>query len=147
MVDKVAVAPRRASQLRATHHRWAEDGSALGLPVRLEAGWARSLPCPASSAVVRRRSVIATVRHHRQHNVVKVFLEFENKLNARDLVGDAEVNRPGGTEEIHRVRRLRRPLSNVLEVEARLFFLKQNPHHGRSLSANSAWHRSKRRAR
>lgn len=80
-------------------------------------------------------AVISPIRHHGQHDIVKVFLEFKHELDAGDFVGDAEVNGLGGTDKIHRPGWLTRPVANIFYVQARLFLLKQNPHCYGSFSA------------
>jgi len=72
--------------------------------------------------------VIPPVCHHGEHDVVKLFLEFQDELDAVDFVGDTKVNGLGGTDKIHRPGWLTRPVANTFHVQTRLFLLKQNPH-------------------
>jgi len=77
--------------------------------------------------------MISPIRHHGQHDIVKMFLELEDKLDVSNLVSDTKVYGLGGTDKIHRPGWLTRPGTDILYVQAGLFLLEQNPHRYRSL--------------
>src|ERR1051326_6049844 len=66
--------------------------------------------------------------HHRKDNVVTVLLEFQDKLNTRELVSHAEIDCSGGTDEIHGLRAVPDPGINIFEVKPGFFLLKEYPH-------------------
>jgi hypothetical protein len=90
-------------------------------------------PANKSSGGAAPCAMISPVCHHGQHDIVKVFLEFEDKLDVSNFVGDTKVYGLGGTDKIHRAGWLTRPGTDILYVKARLFLLEQNPHRYRSL--------------
>jgi hypothetical protein len=65
---------------------------------------------------------------HGEDDVVLVFFEFEDELDAFELVEDAEIDRGGGTEEIHGFGGGTGPGINFLEVKASFFLLQKYSH-------------------
>src|SRR5690349_15053812 len=67
-------------------------------------------------------------RPHRQHDVVFLFIEFEDQLDAGELIRHTEVDGRGRADEIHPFGAMTDPRPNVFEVEARLFLLQKYSH-------------------
>ena len=67
-------------------------------------------------------------RKHGKDNVVFLFVELEDELDSGELINRAEVNCGGGTEKIHGFDADGSPGTDVLEIKASCFLLKQNSH-------------------
>ena len=67
-------------------------------------------------------------RPHRQHDVLFLFIEFEDQLNASELIRHTEVDGRGRADEIHPFGAMTDPRPNVFEVKARLFLLQKYSH-------------------
>ncbi len=70
-------------------------------------------------------------REDRNNYIVVLLVKFEHQLNSWELVGDAKVDRRGGTDKIHRIGTLAYPGIYILEIKTSLFLLDEYSHNVR----------------
>ena len=80
--------------------------------------------------------------NHREDNVVLMFLELQDELDALEFVAHAEVDGCSGTEKVHRFRRGTGPGFDILEVKASFFLLQKYSHRDSYTALTALIHRS-----
>jgi hypothetical protein len=87
-------------------------------------------------------SALPVAGNHGQDNVVLMFFELQNELDALKFIADAEVDGGSGTEKVHRFRRGTGPGFDILEVKASFFLLQKYSHRDSDTALAALIHRS-----
>src|SRR5256885_5355748 len=82
----------------------------------------------ASAQFAQAVPVTRRAMKNRQDDVIFLFFELEDELNAFEFVASAKIDCSRRAEKIHSVGTVARPRFNVLEIKAGLFLLKKYSH-------------------